>query len=81
MVQRQSESVRNSGSPCLQLSHEDEVNFGEGGIGFANNKTIVVENGLITRVADGFVDAILQALTGGGAAVVEVRSALADAAE
>lgn len=34
----------NSGSPCLQLNYEDEVNFGEGGIGFANNKTIIVEN-------------------------------------
>ncbi len=34
----------NSGSPCLQLSHEQEVNFGEGGIGFANNKTIIIEN-------------------------------------
>jgi hypothetical protein len=34
----------NSGSPCLQLNHEDEVNFGEGGIGFANNKTIIIEN-------------------------------------
>lgn len=36
--------VGNSGSPCLQLNHEDEVNFGEGGIGFANNKTIIIEN-------------------------------------
>ena len=34
----------NSGSPCLQLSHEDEINFGEGGIGYANNKTIIMEN-------------------------------------
>ena len=34
----------NSGSPCLQLNHEDEINFGEGGIGFANNKTIIIEN-------------------------------------
>ncbi len=34
----------NSGSPCLQLSEEDEINFGEGAIGFASNKTIVVEN-------------------------------------
>ncbi len=34
----------NSGSPCLQLSHEGEINFGEGGIGYANNKTIIMEN-------------------------------------
>ncbi len=34
----------NSGSPCLQLNQEDEINFGEGGIGFANNKTIIIEN-------------------------------------
>ena len=34
----------NSGSPCLQVSHEEEINFGEGGIGFANNKTIILEN-------------------------------------
>ena len=34
----------NSGSPCLQLSEEGEINFGEGAIGHANNKTLVVEN-------------------------------------
>ena len=34
----------NSGSPCLQLSEEEEINFGEGAIGYANNKTMVVEN-------------------------------------
>ena len=34
----------NSGSPCVELSHEDEVNFGEGGIGYANNRTIIVTN-------------------------------------
>ncbi len=34
----------NSGAPCIKLSQEDEINFGEGGIGFANNKTITVEN-------------------------------------
>lgn len=34
----------NSGSPCLQLSEEDEINFGEGAIGYANNKTVIVEN-------------------------------------
>lgn len=34
----------NSGAPCLQLSQEGEINFGEGGIGFANNKTIIAKN-------------------------------------
>ncbi len=34
----------NSGAPCIKLSQEDEINFGEGGIGFANNKTITIEN-------------------------------------
>ncbi|MEZ4458452.1 MAG: choice-of-anchor D domain-containing protein [bacterium] len=34
----------NSGAPCIKLSREDEINFGEGGIGFANNKTITIEN-------------------------------------
>jgi hypothetical protein len=34
----------NSDAPCLQLNHENEVNFGEGGIGFANNKTMIIEN-------------------------------------
>lgn len=36
--------IGNSGSPCLQLSEEREINFGEGAIGYANNKTVVVEN-------------------------------------
>lgn len=34
----------NSGAACMQLSHESEINFGEGSIGFANNRTIVIEN-------------------------------------
>jgi hypothetical protein len=34
----------NSGSPCLQLSEEEEINFGEGAIGYANNKTMIIEN-------------------------------------
>ena len=34
----------NSDAPCLQMSNEAEINFGEGGIGFANNKTIIIEN-------------------------------------
>lgn len=34
----------NSGAPCIKLSREDEINFGEGGIGYANNKTITIEN-------------------------------------
>lgn len=36
--------IGNSGAPCLQLNFEDEVNFGEGGIGFANNKTVIINN-------------------------------------
>jgi hypothetical protein len=34
----------NSGSPCLSLNEEDEINFGEGAIGYANNKTLILEN-------------------------------------
>lgn len=35
----------NSDDACLKVvSGEDEINFGEGGIGFANNKTITLEN-------------------------------------
>jgi hypothetical protein len=36
--------VGNSGAPCLLLTPEDEINFGEAGIGNANNKTITVQN-------------------------------------
>lgn len=37
--------VGNSGEPCIEvITGEDEINFGEGGIGFANNKTITVRN-------------------------------------
>lgn len=34
----------NSGAPCMKLSREDEINFGEGGIGYANSRTITIEN-------------------------------------
>lgn len=34
----------NSGAPCMKLSREDEINFGEGGIGFANSRTVTIEN-------------------------------------
>lgn len=34
----------NSGAPCMRLSREDEINFGEGGIGYANSRTITIEN-------------------------------------
>ncbi len=36
--------IGNSGAPCMQLSEEDEINFGEGAVGFASNKTMVIEN-------------------------------------
>ena len=36
--------VGNSGSPCLQLTEEERIDFGEGAIGYANSKTIVAEN-------------------------------------
>ncbi len=37
--------VGNSDEACLEVvTGEDEINFGEGGIGFANNKTITIKN-------------------------------------
>ncbi len=37
--------IGNSGEPCIEvITGEDEINFGEGGIGFANNKTITIKN-------------------------------------
>lgn len=37
--------IGNSGEPCIEvITGEDEINFGEGGIGFANNKTITIRN-------------------------------------
>ncbi len=34
----------NRGEPCIKLNPEDELDFGAGEIGFANRKTITVEN-------------------------------------
>ncbi len=34
----------NSDSPCLEFSNEDELNFGQGGIGYANTKTVTIRN-------------------------------------
>ncbi len=37
--------IGNSGEPCIEvITGEDEINFGEGGIGFANNKKITIRN-------------------------------------
>lgn len=37
--------IGNSGEPCIEvITGEDEINFGEGGIGFANNKRITIRN-------------------------------------
>lgn len=34
----------NSDSPCLEFSNEDEINFGQGGIGYANTRTVTARN-------------------------------------
>lgn len=34
----------NSGAPCMKLDREDELDFGNGAIGYVNHKTIIVEN-------------------------------------
>lgn len=61
--------VGNSDDACLEVvGGEDEINFGEGGIGFANNKTVTLKNcsqgknltisnlGLCTKIEDGTCD-------------------------
>ncbi len=61
--------VGNSDDVCLEVvTGADEINFGEGGIGFANNKTVTIKNcsqsknlsisnlGLCTKIDDGSCD-------------------------
>lgn len=59
----------NSGSPCLEINQEDGINFGEGGIGFANNKTMTVKN--CSTVSDLEITSIEVTDDGGG--VFEIR--------
>lgn len=43
-AQKKVEFIGNSGVPCLGLSHEDEINFGQSSTGKVATKTVTVEN-------------------------------------
>jgi hypothetical protein len=59
----------NSDSPCLEFSNEDEINFGQGGIGYANTKTVTIRN--CGQSAE--LDVSNIAITDDGAGVFDVR--------
>jgi hypothetical protein len=60
----------NSDSPCLEFSNQDEINFGQGGIGYANTKTVTIRN--CGQSAELEVSNI--AITDDGGAVFSIKS-------